>query len=55
MTMHAQRPLYEPLCIRIAGINLDAGLYYVVVDGYGSNDGHTLDINLSAQQIIRNQ
>ena len=41
----------SPYVSELPGINLDAGLYYVVVDGYGSNDGtYTLDINLSAQQ-----
>ena len=41
----------SPYVSELPGINLDAGLYYVVVDGYGSNDGtYTLDINLSGQQ-----
>ena len=41
----------NPYVSELPGINLDAGLYYVVVDGYGSNDGtYTLDINFSAQQ-----
>jgi len=41
----------SPYVSELPGINLDAGLYYVVVDGYGSNDGtYTLDINLSTQQ-----
>jgi hypothetical protein len=41
----------SPYVSELPGINLDAGLYYVVVDGYGSNDGtYTLDISLSAQQ-----
>ena len=32
---------------------LPAGLYYVVVDGYGSNNGtYTLDISLSTQQNV---
>ena len=41
----------SPYVSELPGINLDAGLYYVVVDGYGSGDGaYTIDINLSAQQ-----
>ena len=41
----------SPYVSELPGINLDAGLYYVVVDGYGSGDGdYTIDISLSAQQ-----
>ena len=37
----------------LPGITLPAGLYYVVVDGYGSNNGeYTLDISLSTQQSV---
>ena len=41
----------SPYVSDLPGITLAAGLYYVVVDGYGSNNGaYTLDISLSTQQ-----
>ena len=41
----------SPYVSDLPGITLPAGLYYVVVDGYGSNNGaYTLDISISTQQ-----
>ena len=43
----------SPYVSDLPGITLPAGLYYVVVDGYGSNNGeYTLDISLSTQQSV---
>ena len=38
---------------QLLGLTLEPGLYYIVVDGYGSDEGsYTLDISLSTQQSI---
>ena len=38
---------------QLLGLNLEAGLFYIIVDGYGSAEGeYTLDISLSTQQSV---